>query len=66
LSSRNPVKESAVKLEMIDKDAVVAEPRPLRLVVRRGGRSPFGNWVKSRRLIQKGIASWRRILELSR
>jgi hypothetical protein len=55
-----------VKLEMIDKDAVVAEPRPLRLVVRRGGRSPFGNWVKSRRLIQKGIASWRRILELGR
>ena len=54
-----------MKLEMIDKD-VVAEPRPLRLVVRRSGRSPFGTWAKSRRLIQKGIASWRRILELSR
>jgi hypothetical protein len=54
-----------VKLEMIDKN-VAAEPRPLRLVVRRSGTSPFGNWFNPGRLIQKGIASWRRVLEFRR
>jgi hypothetical protein len=61
LSCKNLVKESEVKLEMIDKDVVVADPRPLRLVVRRSGRRPIGNWANPGRLIQNAIASWRRI-----
>jgi nitrite reductase (NO-forming) len=44
-----------MKMQMIDSDAVTAEPTPLRLIVRRRVSTPSGNWVINSRAVM-GIA----------
>jgi nitrite reductase (NO-forming) len=40
-----------MKMQMIDSDAVTAEPTPLRLMVRRRVSTPSGNWVIDSRTV---------------